>query len=167
MNTLQLRRMLLWWPLASLILTLGCQSPAPPPPPPPPPPEFNTEEYGVIQEVGFASVRNAPLSTFSIDIDTASYANVRRFLREGTLPPPDAVRIEELLNYFAYDYPDRVDDAPFGIVTETAACPWEPAHRLVHIGLRSKSVDMTDLPPSNLVFLIDVSGPMQPSRNPR
>ena len=141
MNTSQIQPMLPLWPPVALIVALGCQSPnrssAPPPPSPgrsaavgpgssfgslglggvstPPPPlvEFNTEEYGVIQEVGFASVSNAPLSTFSIDIDAASYANVRRFLREGTLPPPDAVRIEELVNYFAYDYPDPVDDAPF------------------------------------------------------
>ena len=171
--------------LAVVILILpGCtyRKEAPPPPPstavsapaPPPPPvggipliarstqqaEFNTEEYGVIDEPGFAAVVNKPLSTFSIDVDTASYANVRRFLHDGQLPPADAVRIEELINYFDYDYPDPADGEPFSIVTEMAACPWAPPHRLVHIGLRSKPVATANLPPNNLVFLIDVSGSM-------
>ena len=122
--------------------------------------EFNTEEYGVIDEPGFAAVVNKPLSTFSIDVDTASYANVRRFLHDGRLPPADAVRIEELINYFDYDYPDPAEGEPFSIVTEMAACPWAPSHRLVHIGLRSKPVATANLPPNNLVFLIDVSGSM-------
>ena len=126
----------------------------------PPPPDFNTEEYGLLEEPGFAAVVNRPLSTFSIDVDTASYANVRRFLRDGRLPPVDAVRIEELVNYFDYDYPEPAEGEPFGVVTEMAGCPWEPAHRLVHIGLSSKSVPMANLPPANLVFLIDVSGSM-------
>ena len=125
-----------------------------------PPPEFNTEEYGLLEEPGFAAVVNRPLSTFSIDVDTASYANVRRFLRDGRLPPVDAVRIEELVNYFDYDYPEPAEGEPFGIFTEMAGCPWEPSHRLVHIGLRSKAVATADLPPANLVFLIDVSGSM-------
>ena len=171
--------------LAVVILILpGCtyRKEAPPPPPstavsapaPPPPPvggipliarstqqaEFNTEEYGAIDEPGFAAVVNKPLSTFSIDVDTASYANVRRFLHDGQLPPADAVRIEELINYFDYDYPDPADGEPFGIVTEMDACPWAPPHRLVHIGLRSKPVATANLPPNNLVFLIDVSGSM-------
>ena len=122
--------------------------------------DFNTEEYGVIDEPGFVSVASAPLSTFSIDVDTAAYANVRRFLRDGSLPPADAVRIEELINYFDYDYPHPEAGQPFGIVTEMADVPWAPAHRLVHIGLRSTPVATADLPPNNLVFLLDVSGSM-------
>ena len=125
-----------------------------------PPPEFHTEEYGVIDEPGFAAVANKPLSTFSIDVDTASYANVRRFLHDGQLPPADAVRIEELINYFHYDYPDPAAGEPFSIVTDMADCPWAPTHRLVHIGLRSKPVATANLPPNNLVFLLDVSGSM-------
>ena len=155
--------------LAAVILFLtGCayKKPAPPAPPPPPagapapPADFNTEEYGVIDESGFAAIVNTPLSTFSIDVDTAAYANVRRFLRDGQLPPADAVRIEELINYFDYDYPDPAEGEPFSIVSEMAACPWTPSHRLVHIGLRSKPVAKANLPPNNLVFLIDVSGSM-------
>ncbi len=147
--------------------------PAPPPPFPPgaagsvvglsiaaPPPDFNTEEYGVIDEAGFVSVTTTPLSTFSIDVDTASYANLRRFLRDGLLPPADAVRIEELINYFDYRYPEPATGDPFGIVTEMADCPWAPTHQLVHIGLRSPAVATAELPPNNLVFLLDVSGSM-------
>ena len=148
--------------------------PAPLPQPPPPsvapgsavglsgslPPDFNTEEYGVIDEAGFVGVMNTPLSTFSIDVDTAAYANVRRFLRDGELPPADAVRLEELINYFAYDYPDPAAGIPFSVVTEMADCPWAPAHQLVHIGLRSTAVETAALPPNNLVFLLDVSGSM-------
>ena len=124
------------------------------------PSDFNTEEYGVIDEPGFVGVTSAPLSTFSIDVDTAAYANVRRFLRDGSLPPADAVRIEELINYFDYDYPHPDAGVPFGIVTEMAGAPWAAAHRLVHIGLRSSPVATGDLPPNNLVFLLDVSGSM-------
>ena len=130
------------------------------PPAPPLPPSFNTEEYGVIDEPGFAAVVNKPLSTFAIDVDTAAYANVRQFLRDGQLPPADAVRIEELINYFDYDYPEPAEGEPFSIVTEMGACPWAPSHQLVHIGLRSKPVATANLPPNNLVFLIDVSGSM-------
>ena len=130
---------------------------------PPPTPDFNTEEYGATEEPGFAAVVNRPLSTFSIDVDTASYANVRRFLHDGRLPPADAVRIEELLNYFDYDYPEPAEGEPFSVVIEMAGCPWKPTHRLVHIGLRSNPVATASLPPSNLVFLIDVSGSMRDS----
>ncbi len=129
----------------------------------PPAQDFNTEEYSVIDEPGFASVKNKPLSTFSIDVDTASYSNVRRFFHDGEMPPADAVRIEELINYFEYDYPEPVQGEPFSIVTEMADCPWAPSHQLVHIGLRSKPVATADLPPNNLVFLLDVSGSMQPA----
>ena len=125
-----------------------------------PPSDFNTEEYGVIDEPGFVGVASAPLSTFSIDVDTAAYANVRRFLRDGSMPPADAVRIEELINYFDYDYPHPEAGVPFGIATEMADAPWAAAHRLVHIGLRSTPVATADLPPNNLVFLLDVSGSM-------
>ena len=127
----------------------------------PGPTDFNTEEYGVIHETGFVGVTSTPLSTFSIDVDTASYANVRCFLHDGMLPPSDAVRIEELINYFDYDYPDPADGEPVSIVTEMADCPWASTRRLVHIGLRSKAVTTADLPPNNLVFLLDVSGSMR------
>ena len=130
------------------------------PPPPPLPSDLNTEQYAVIDEAGFVGVATAPLSTFSIDVDTAAYANVRRFLRDRSLPPTDAVRIEELINYFDYDYPHPAADVPFGIVTEMADAPWAPTHQLVHIGLRSTPVATGDLPPNNLVFLLDVSGSM-------
>lgn len=118
------------------------------------------ERYNKIEENPFLRVANAPLSTFSIDVDTASYSNVRRFLNDGSMPPKDAVRIEELINYFSYDYPEPVGDTPFSITTETAGCPWNAKHRLVHIGLQGKRLSMEDLPPANLVFLIDTSGSM-------
>jgi Ca-activated chloride channel family protein len=122
--------------------------------------EFNTEAYKHIDENPFFEVARAPLSTFSIDVDTASYSNTRRFLRDGQLPPKDAVRIEELVNYFSYDYPQPAGDAPFSITSEVSACPWNRAHRLVHIGLQGKRMRKEDLPPANLVFLLDVSGSM-------
>src|SRR5206468_6193241 len=104
------------------------------------------------------------LSTFSADVDTASYSNVRRFLREGRLPPPDSVRIEELINYFSYDYPEPEVNQPFSVTTGVAVCPWKPEHKLLHIGLRTRSVEISSLPPANLVFLIDVSGSMDEPR---
>jgi Ca-activated chloride channel homolog len=122
---------------------------------------FNTEQYGHIVENPFLDARRVPLSTFSIDVDTASYSNTRRFLNEGQLPPKDAVRVEELINYFPYDYPQPVGDAPFSVTTEVAQCPWNSAHRLVHIGLQGKRLDRAQMPPANLVFLIDVSGSME------
>ncbi|HZI72981.1 MAG TPA: VWA domain-containing protein, partial [Gemmatimonadales bacterium] len=102
-----------------------------------------------------------PLSTFSIDVDAASYSNVRRFLSQGTLPPPDAVRLEELVNYFSYTYPDQTGSRPFAVSADVGPCAWEPEHRLVRIGLQARKMATRDLPPSNLVFLIDVSGSMQ------
>ncbi len=122
--------------------------------------DFNTEEYGVISESRFLQVSANPLSTFSIDVDTASYSNVRRFLTDGTLPPKDAVRIEELINYFRYRYPDPPGDQPFSITTGMARCPWQPQHHLVRVGLRSKPIPISEAPASNLVFLVDVSGSM-------
>lgn len=124
---------------------------------------FNTEEYDRIYENQFMPVKQNPLSTFSIDVDTASYSNMRRFISEGQLPPEDAVRIEECINYFNYDYPDPTDDAPFSVVTEISDCPWNPEHQLAHIGLQGKRQDTDKKLPSNLVFLIDVSGSMQSS----
>lgn len=129
--------------------------------------QFNTEEYKLIQENPFQSVKNHPLSTFSIDVDTASYTNVRRFLTQGQFPPKDAVRIEELINYFPYNYPPSSSDLPFSITTTLTSPPWNPQHELVHIGIQGKRLSTEDLPPSNLVFLIDVSGSMgEPNKLP-
>jgi Ca-activated chloride channel homolog len=121
----------------------------------------NTEAYQRIEDNRFLAAAANPLSTFSIDVDAASYSNVRRFLSQGSLPPADAVRLEELVNYFSYSYPDHTGKHPFAVSTEVAPCPWAPEHRLVRIGLQAKHVATRDLPPSNLVFLIDVSGSMQ------
>lgn len=123
-------------------------------------PDLNTEEYKKIDDNKFVDVKNNPLSTFSIDVDAASYANVRRFLRDGQLPYPDAVRIEEMINYFKYDYPQPTGEHPFSITTETAVCPWNTNHQLVLIGLQGKQLSLQSLPPNNLVFLLDVSGSM-------
>lgn len=123
-------------------------------------PPANTESYASIQGNVFKTVADEPLSTFSIDVDTASYANIRRFLQSGQMPPPDAVRIEEMINYFSYDYAPPKEDAPFAVHVESAACPWNPAHQLVKIGLKGKELDAESRPPCNLVFLLDVSGSM-------
>jgi len=122
------------------------------------------ERYAEIEENPFLETSRAPLSTFSIDVDTASYANVRRYLNDGTLPPKDAVRIEELVNYFEYDYPQPIGDIPFSVNTEVAACPWNTNHKIVQIGLQGKKVSLDNVPPSNLVFLVDVSGSMEDPR---
>lgn len=121
----------------------------------------NTEAYEHIEENAFRSPLVAPLSTFSVDVDRASYANVRRFLTNGALPPRDAVRIEELVNYFPYDDPAPDGRDPIRITTEVAPAPWNTRHDLVRIGLRARDVDVRRAPASNLVFLIDVSGSMQ------
>jgi Ca-activated chloride channel family protein len=121
---------------------------------------FNTENYNRIEDNPFHRVGNDPLSTFSIDVDTASYSNVRRFITQGELPPKDAVRIEELINYFTYNYPQPKGERPFSITTEVAAAPWNPQHKLVQVGLQGKRLETKTLLPSNLVFLIDVSGSM-------
>ncbi|HEX3560902.1 MAG TPA: VWA domain-containing protein [Pyrinomonadaceae bacterium] len=122
------------------------------------------ESYARIDENPFLEAARAPLSTFSIDVDTASYSNTRRFLSEGRLPPKDAVRIEELINYFPYDYPQPTGSAPFSVTAEVADCPWNARHKLVHIGLQGRRVATEDMPPANLVFLIDVSGSMNEPR---
>ena len=124
-------------------------------------PDFNTEQYASVQEEGFVSVSDRPLSTFSIDVDTASYSNVRRFLTAGQKPPAGAVRIEELLNYFTYEYPAPNGSEPFSVTTEVASAPWNTRNKLVLVGLRGRSVEHDQVPPRNIVFLIDVSGSMQ------
>lgn len=126
-----------------------------------PPQTPGTEEYDAIEENPFHFVSQNPLSTFSVDVDTASYSNIRRFIMENRLPPKDAVRIEELVNYFTYDYPQPDDEQPFAIYTEVAESPWNPQNKLVHVGLQGKSIPTDDLPYSNLVFLLDVSGSMK------
>lgn len=124
-------------------------------------PPFNTEDYDVINENRFFETTQNPLSTFSIDVDAASYSNIRRFIQQqGQLPPKDAVRIEEMVNYFDYEYPQPQGSQPFEVITEISECPWQPQHRLVHIGLQGKKISTENLPASNLVFLIDVSGSM-------
>ncbi len=120
----------------------------------------SSERYAEITENPFLETKRAPLSTFSIDVDTASYTNTRRYLNDGMLPPKDAVRIEEFINYFEYDYPQPVGNIPFSVNTEVATAPWKPNHKLVQIGLQGRNVSFDNLPPSNLVFLIDVSGSM-------
>ncbi len=121
---------------------------------------YDTEQYEGKEEEGFKSALHDPLSTFSIDVDTASYANVRRFLTTDQLPPVDAVRIEELVNYFSYRYPEPAGDAPFSVTTALADCPWAPGHLLLQVGLKGKEVSVAQMPPANLTFLIDVSGSM-------
>ncbi len=126
------------------------------------PAEFNREQYEHITENTFRSVADHPLSTFSIDVDRASYSNVRRFLlRENRLPPADAVQIEEMVNYFAYDYAMPDGPHPIGVTTELGTAPWEERHHLLRVGIASPRIETEALPPSNLVFLIDTSGSMQ------
>ena len=134
---------------------------------PPPRPVDNTESYEQITENGFKKVTSDPLSTFSIDVDVASYANMRRFITGNKLPPVDAVRIEEMINYFDYDYPQPKGKQPFSINAEYSDCPWNAKHKLLHVGLQGLKIDATELPPANLVFLLDVSGSMsQPNKLP-
>jgi Ca-activated chloride channel family protein len=121
---------------------------------------FQSEAYDRIEDNRFRRVANDPVSTFSIDVDTASYSNVRRFLNEGRLPPADAVRTEELINYFRFAYPTAPSNAPFSVTTEVARCPWNPRNKLALIGLQSRRLDAEKTPPRNLVFLLDVSGSM-------
>jgi Ca-activated chloride channel family protein len=122
---------------------------------------FNTAAFDSLPENPFLAVKENPLSTFSIDVDTASYSIVRRMLHEGNLPPKGAVRIEELLNYFKYDYPEPREGEPFSVNLDSANCPWAPGHRLVRVGLKGRAIP-TERMASNLVFLVDVSGSMSP-----
>lgn len=125
------------------------------------------ERYAEIEENPFLEVVRAPLSTFSIDVDTAAYSNIRRYLNDGMMPPKNAVRIEEMINYFEYDYPQPIGNAPFTINPEVAAAAWNTSHKIVHIGIQGKKISLDNVPPSNLVFLIDVSGSMnEPQKLP-
>ncbi|RAJ85915.1 Ca-activated chloride channel family protein [Chitinophaga dinghuensis] len=124
------------------------------------PPVVNTESYSAINENIFHGVKDQPLSTFSADVDRASYSNVRRYINQGDLPPADAVRVEEMINYFDYHYPQPKGKDPVAIVADMSVCPWNTQHQLVRIGIQGKTVEAKNLPPSNLVFLIDVSGSM-------
>ncbi len=120
-----------------------------------------SEAYAAIHENPFLTPAEQPLSTFSVDVDTASYANVRRFLNQGQLPPADAVRIEELVNYFKYDDAPPADGQPFAVKAEAAPCPWQKDHYLARISLKAREIAKAQRPPTNLVFLLDVSGSMQ------
>lgn len=146
----------------------GAMAPAPYPPPAFTPPVYlNDESYGHFKENTFQRVDANPLSTFSIDVDTASYAIVRSMLNEGRLPPADAVRIEEMVNYFSYNYPPPRGGAPFAVNLELAQCPWAPTHKLARIGLKGRELDATRRPDGHFVFLIDVSGSMaEPNKLP-
>lgn len=124
-------------------------------------PQSAGERYGEISDNPVKQVAEAPVSTFSVDVDTGAYANVRRFLNSGALPPADAVRVEELINYFPYDYPLPRDDKPFAVHTELAPSPWNPDRVLLRIGIKGQDVAKSALPPANLVFLVDVSGSME------
>lgn len=126
-------------------------------------PDWNTEEYSYIEENPFRSVKISPFSTFAADVDTASYANVRRMILNGDTVTPDAVRAEEMINYFHYDYEEPAGGEPFGVTTELAPCPWNEEAELLLIGLQAEKPDTREMPPSNLVFLIDVSGSMSDS----
>ena len=127
----------------------------------------NTEEYDAIKENPFQTVLESPLSTFALDVDTASYANVRRLLRQGTLPPPGAIRLEELVNYFHYDYPAPAGEHPLSVTTECSACPWQPEHQLLRVGVSAKEIEFESRRSSNIVFLLDVSGSMlRPNKLP-
>ncbi len=130
-------------------------------------PEWNTEEYSVFTENAFVSTLTAPLSTFAADVDTASYAKLRASILAGNTVAPDSVRIEEMLNYFTYDYAKPKAGEPFGVTTEIAPCPWNPDTQLLLIGLQAEEVALSDRPAQNLVFLIDVSGSMdEPDKLP-
>ena len=128
---------------------------------------FDNEYYAPIVENDFIvpviGDKEKSLSTISVDVDTASYANMRRFLNRDQLPPANSVRIEELVNYFKYDYPEPEGNEPFSVKTELATCPWQPNHRLAMVGLKAKTIDKAKRPPTNLVFLLDVSGSMRAS----
>lgn len=125
-------------------------------------PERRGDRYEPVREQPFARVTESPLSTFAVDVDTGSYSNIRRFIGDGQYPPADAVRVEEMINYFDYDDAPPSNGDPLGVTVEVASCPWTPAHRLARIHLRSRDSDLAQRPPANLVFLLDVSGSMKP-----
>jgi Ca-activated chloride channel family protein len=128
---------------------------------------YDTEEYARINDNAFKEVGKNPLSTFSVDVDKASYSNIRRHISQGNLPPADAVRVEEMINYFHYTYPQPKENEPFSITTEYTECPWNKEHNLVHIGMRAREIKADSVPANNLVFLIDVSGSMdEPDKLP-
>lgn len=128
---------------------------------------FNTEEYNPIVENNYHFVRDEPLSTFSIDVDAGSYSILRSYLNGGDIPPTNALRIEEMINYFKYEYPKPTGDHPFSVLTDVAVCPWDTSHQILQIGLKAKEIEEDNLPPSNLVFLVDVSGSMnEPNKLP-
>jgi len=126
----------------------------------PAPTQWNTESYAPINENGFKKASDEPLSTLSIDVDRASYSNVRRFINNGQLPPKDAVRVEEMINYFNYDYDTPTGSDPVAMFTELSTAPWDADHNILHVGIKAREMDKEELPASNLVFLIDVSGSM-------
>ncbi|MFM2290190.1 MAG: hypothetical protein RIS29_3 [Bacteroidota bacterium] len=123
-------------------------------------PSANTEEYGKWKENRFMTAQSDPLSTFSLDVDVASYSNIRRMINNGQQPEKDAVRIEEMLNYFSYNYPQAIGKDPVRIITELAVCPWNATHQLVRIGVKAREIATENLPASNFIFLLDVSGSM-------
>ena len=120
----------------------------------------SSESYKGNPENKFKSSKEEPLTTLSIDVDNASYTNIRRMINNGQTPPADAVRVEEMINYFNYNYPQPTDDKPFTVYTEYSECPWNPEHKLLHVGIQGKKIATENLPKANLVFLIDVSGSM-------
>ena len=125
-------------------------------------PPRDTATYAKFEDHGFIDTKQERVATFAIDVDRASYANVRRFLTDGLVPPPDAVRVEEMINYFSYHYPQPADDKPFSVTTEVAGCPWNVQNRLVRIGIQGRNLEQWKMAPNNLVFLLDVSGSMSP-----
>lgn len=128
---------------------------------------FNTEDYSTIVENTFLPAKDNPLSTFSIDVDAASYSNVRRFINSNQIPPRDAIRIEEMINYFDYEYPQPEGSDPFSVTNEYTSCPWNTDHRMILIGLQGKNIKETEMPKGNFVFLVDVSGSMnEPDKLP-
>ena len=140
---------------------------APPAPAPAPPVPYTVDGidqpgYAKFEDHGFVETKKERVTTFAIDVDRASYTNIRRYLERGLVPPPDAVRVEEMINYFAYHYPQPDGDAPFSITTEVAGCPWNVQNRLLRIGIQGRNLEQWKMAPNNLVFLLDVSGSMAP-----
>ena len=148
------------------VIAVNTAVPIAPPPAPSVVPQAldaaSTAQYQAFADHTFIDTRSERTTTFAIDVDHAAYSNVRRFLTAGLVPPPDAVRVEEMLNYFTYSYPQPTGPDPFSITTEVASCPWNADHRLLRIGIQGRNLEEWRMAPNNLVFLIDVSGSMQP-----